>query len=224
MLPRQLPLPHWPDINYHNAFMPLNDTRVDPKMKSIVVYREYIEASLFEEIVQNNIDLENYIFNLIESPHYYDNVERIFHLIEIWGGSAGRGLYQQRKNYNGFNWDNVSEKYRNIVNACLSIKNVDDDSLVNIYNDLDRNSINQIGVSYITKHVRFWTKRSLQDSMLPIYDNIMSCGNRRTTNGLYNVGANWSQMIYYWRDMRDKAQEENISLMTLERLLFNYFR
>lgn len=158
-------------------------------------------------------DLEILILESIEE--YADNKSddlllKIFHLIEIWGGYSGRSVYLDYEE--GFDWDNIRGNYKNIVDVCLNICSFDNETLKKVYHAIKEYKIAHIGMSFATKHVRFWTYHRLGHNMLPIYDKKMVNYYKKKSGGKYNV-------LNYWKWMRDNRQDK--SLAKMEREIYN---
>lgn len=217
----------FPNIHYVDNFVPLQNGPVDglpksPKaMFSLLVNRGIVNQHFLDGI-NNMEELEARIFELID--HYPENgvpPEVIFHLIEIWGGQAGRGFHIKQP----FNWYVVGALYNGIIGDFLNIDHIDDEVLVHaaesvnvFHRALHELGFNGMGIAFITKHTRFWMHRNLPNSMLPIYDSTFS-RNVMQVEG----GAAFPQLLPYWRGMVAKAEQEHVSLTSLERQLFNYY-
>lgn len=160
-------------------------------------------------------DVEKEILRRIKEYSPGDNLEEIFHLIQIWGGATGRYIYIFD---GGFSWHKVSEQYTKLVDTCLSISSISDSTinkLVDAVNEFDK-AVAHMGVAFITKHTRFWLNRTLGNNALPIYDSIMAnCVMRKNSAEAKHLSEYWSVMIA-------KAQQLGIGLMPLERQIFKY--
>ena len=63
----------------------------------------------------------------------------------------------------------------------------------------------------------------MQDESLPIFDDIIQSGFNNINT--YNLNLRkQTDLEFYWKEMVEKSRRENISLVKLERLLFNYWR
>ena len=211
--------PYFPDIEYTNEFGRLNDS-IDIFSKSVRAMmtllndREIISVDLYDNLKTDD-DIENKIFGMVLSEDYEDKLQDIFHLIQTWGGVTGRHIYIRG---NGFNWDDILPKYKILVNECLKVKEVNENTISTLC-QLVREiiaSIKYLGVSFITKHVRFWLYRNLGKNALPIYDSIMAktVMNKQSVQ-IWNLEEYWLQMYY-------KSLELKIDLMPLERQIFKY--
>ena len=145
-----------------------------------------------------------------------EGLESIFHRIQIWGGSTGRNIYVKEPL---FVWERVAPHYHELVQACMAIREITHASLLGFGVAVThfKATVDNIGISFITKHTRFWLHCSLGNNALPIYDSRMATHvmGRRTVSD--------NDLIRYWEAMYQKAQDENISLDQLERHLFVYW-
>ena len=218
---------YFPDIQYTNEFVPLdrplNHLPKSPRgMFTILVHKEIV-SPLFLDGINNMCDLENEIFNLID--HYPENgasLERVFHLIQIWGGIMGKGIY----NLQEFNWPMVEAVYRPFVDFFRNIFHLDNATLIGadamvgvFYAALHDVHHKGMSVAFITKHSRFWMHRNMPDQMLPIYDSTFSLHVMQK-----GPMAKKRDLLPYWRAMINKAEMEHVSLTALERQLFDHFR
>lgn len=211
--------PHFPDIEYKNEFGRLNDSidifsKSVRAMMSLLNDRDIVSADLYDNLKTDD-DIENKIFGMVLSEDYEDKLQDIFHLIQTWGGITGRQIYIRG---NGFNWDEILPKYKNMVDECLKVDKVNKDTISNLCQVVKEinASIKYLGISFITKHVRFWLYRNLKQNALPIYDSIMAktVMNKQSVQ-IWNLEEYWLQMYY-------KSLELKIDLMPLERQIFKY--
>ena len=183
-------------------------------MITLLTKRELVDNSTFENL-ENDDDLERFIFEKVRTFKPYDNLEEIFHLIQIWGGSTGRVIYVAK---NKFNWGNIEHQYQRLVDICMSVHEVNDTTislLVDAVSKFDA-SVQNIGVSFITKHTRYWLHKTLGDNTLPIYDSIMA--NYVMQKKMPSI----KHLAEYWNAMMKKATDLNITLNSLERQTFIY--
>ncbi len=217
----------FPNIRYDRNYIPLqrnNDTLPgSPRgMFSNLVNRHIVDGNFLDGI-HNMEELESTIFDLID--HYPENgasLEKIFHLIQIWGGRTGRGIYNNQV----FHWNEIEPLYRAFIDIFRQFRQVNDETISRayeavggFYKALHKAGYKGMAVAFITKHARFWMHRNLPDSMLPIYDstfsdNVMQRGKNARLRDLPD----------YWRVMKRKADKENVPMTSLERQLFNYYR
>ena len=194
-------------------------------MRTLLVRKNLIPEDFVDEAT-SMIALERKITDLIDSCDNKTEVpdailERVFHLIQIWGGVSGRGIYVKQP----FNWTEFGPAYRNLINICRNADVIDDNTCRKVYDaiqtfleDLREIDYKGLGIAFITKHVHFWTHKNLPDNMLPIYDSTFS--RNITGEGQY---ATLHYLLQFWSAMRSKAKIEGIGLTRLERLLFSYY-
>ena len=218
----------FPNIYYVDNFVPLQngpENELPPSVRGMftVLLNQGVVDEHFLDGIHTMNGLEAQIFNLIDRyPMNGVSSERIFHLIEIWGGRTGRRFYCDQP----FNWQDIEPIYNGLLNDFLAIDHIDDHILEQAASAVNTfyNAIHEVGykgmaVAFITKHSRFWMHKNLPNSMLPIYDstfsdNVMQKG---TT-------AHYRHLLPFWRGMVAKAEQEHVSLTSLERQLFNYYR
>lgn len=217
----------FPAINYENSFASLDDGYAEqlppsPKgMFSILLNKGIVEEHFLDGIHNIN-ELESEIFNLIDhDPENGASRERIFHLIEIWGGRTGRGLYCNQV----FQWRVFGPLYNELITDFSAIQYLDDSTLVQaansvraFYDAIHEKGYSGMSIAFITKHSRFWMHRNLANSMLPVYDSTFAL------NVMQKRTVNFRDLLPYWRGMKAKSEQEHVSLTSLERQLFNYFR
>ena len=172
-------------------------------------------------------DLERQIFSLIDNyPENGASLERIFHMIEIWGGSTGIWIYINKPFPWKREWEIIEPYYKVLVDVCRSINEVTPEACDLLYNaissfykSLQKNKCTGLGVAFITKHTRFWMHKNLPEGMLPIYDSTFSIYVMKRGDN-----AQLRDLRAYWDVMIKKAEQEGISLAALERIIFNYYR
>ena len=194
-------------------------------MRTLLVRRNLIPEDFVNEDT-SMIALEREITGIIDNCDSQAEVpdailERVFHLIQIWGGVSGRGIYVGQP----FEWTAFGPVYRNLINICRNVGVVDDNSCREVYaaiktflDDLKAINYKGLGVAFTTKHVHFWTHKNLPDNMLPIYDSTFA--RYITEEGDY---ATLPHLLQFWSAMRRKAEIEGIGLTKLERRLFVYY-
>lgn len=209
----------FPDLNYSNELLPVNDdtSTFSPSVKAMITLltkRDIVSNSLFEGLA-NDDDIEKAALDRIMTYRDGDSLQEIFHLIQIWGGRAGRGLYVM----NGtFDWKSIESSYKSLVNSCLNTSNIDDDSIKSLVQEvlaIDMN-IKNFGIAFITKHTRFWLYRTLGVNALPIYDSVMA----NTVMQKHAVES--KHLEEYWKVMVAKSLNSSINLTALERQIFKY--
>ena len=209
----------FPDIEYTPIKVPLIDAGTFSKnvkaMITLLGKKGIVREELFNELnIKNDDDLEDYIIRQIKAYKSEESPEEIFHMIQIWGGSSGRGIYLFG---DAFKWENIAIPYQNLVKVCLSTTEITKDSIIKLvevvreFND----SVKNINVAFITKHTRYWLYRTLAENALPIYDSIMAKYVMRRT-------ASIKDLQEYWEVMIAKANKLGIGLVPLERHIFKY--
>lgn len=208
----------FPNINFVNQIPPLPrpEDRMPSRVQSMITLLNRININPDTNGLTNINQLEARIIqriNEVDEGLPGDQLVNIFHLIQIWGGSSGRSIYVRNGGFAN-NFDITS--YISLVHSCININSTPND----IYNETTNfnTSNNCIGVSFITKHIRFWSMKVFHDNALPIYDNFMA------KNVMQQSSANFADLLSYWEGMTQKAIELRISISALERQLFIYFQ
>jgi len=179
---------------------------------------KYFDKGYFDAFM-NDDGIEAEILKKISE--YKDNsiLEEIFHLIQIWGGSSGRNIYLFKNKTGGkYHWQDIEKPYKELVDACLGTTPEDEGyvkKLVEVAKTANI-SISNLGVSFITKHIRFWLYKNFGEDALPIYDSIMAIEVMRKKEPYI------TDLEEYWNVMVAKAKREKIKLMPLERQIFLY--
>jgi hypothetical protein len=161
--------------------------------------------------------IENHIGNLIREyvkVNDDDKIIEIVHYIHFWGGITGRNIYVKNGGFdNNFNL----EVYKKIVHILIVLNEE------NICKDLKEiqilfKHIPNIGISYASKHMHFWSKNANQNNIeFPILDSIIA-------NGLFITKYfAWRHYCPYVIEMRNFAKENKTTISILERELYNYF-
>lgn len=176
--------------------------------------------------INNLSDLEQRILGYVSVCDISDNalLEKIFHLIQIWGGNSGRYFYLKKQNkFQQNQFSTYAKEYKVLVDACLKLQGPIPcpNDCKNLAAFVRKNAkIPNLGVSFISKHIRFWTFRNLKQNALPIYDSIMAknyCNKTKTPN-FKDLGQ------YYEKMINDPCRIKlGLGLMDYERMLFNYY-
>ena len=215
LIPIELnPKYRFPDIEYTATKIPLIDEgKFSKNVKAMITLRG--KEDEFENLgIKKDDDLEEHIIRQIKSYKPGDNLEEIFHLIQIWGGNSGRGIYLFG---DGFNWEKLKPRYQDLVDACLSMRDITEetlDALVEAVSEFNR-AVKFINVAFITKHTRYWLCRALDENALPIYDSIMA-------GYVMQRNADIKDLREYWDVMLAKSKQLGIGLVPLERQIFKY--
>ena len=80
----------------------------------------------FFQGLRSDDDLEEEALRRIQNYQEGDDLESIFHLIQTWGGRSGRNIYVRG---NGFNWSSFELAYKELVQSCLSVHNLDENEV-----------------------------------------------------------------------------------------------
>lgn len=215
LIPIELnPKYRFPDIEYTATKIPLIDEgKFSKNVKAMITLRG--KEDEFENLgIKKDDDLEEHIIRQIKSYKPGDNLEEIFHLIQIWGGNSGRGIYLFG---DGFNWEKLKPRYQDLVDACLSMRDITEetlDALVEAVSEFNR-AVKFINVAFITQHTRYWLYRTLEENALPIYDSIMA-------GYVMQRNADIKDLREYWDVMLAKSKQLGIGLVPLERQIFKY--
>lgn len=128
--------------------------------------------------------------------------KKIFIWIQLWGGNMSRGFFLHKNG--GFENNFDSNAYFN------AIQNVMDKPLLSLKS---LNSMNQMGTSFATKHLNFWSNLEL-----PIYDNIIA---------MIVFGRLPSNNINHYEQYLGALNELSTALgkprRQIERSLFNFY-
>ncbi len=158
----------------------------------------------------------------IESINHTGHYDKIFDLIQLWGGVAARQFY-----INGFNID--VKKYSHFVSTIISTESIDE---VVQATQLLINDTSRFNIAFATKHVSIWQRFSRNSRLiLPIYDSIMALNIMgRYTKNKYNgkvtgfVSNDYKNLKKYWLEMKFISEKLNVPINNIERQLFNFFR
>ena len=233
---------NFPDINYKKGLQDLPNNLIEnnSSIKGIVTLvtgkgKKPIKQPLSYnplEGFKTLREVESYLFKKIESftnPTDSEIID-IFHKIQCWGGRMGKGVYQKE----GFDKNFKMNVYKDMVSKCLNFDLEND--WVNEVSDwtFDLHKIHGINTSFSTKHIRFWLYKKLKENTPPIFDEVIQ-GRKDVSKILWIFGLNkynqkyplnnssQNNLIIYWEQMIKKSKKEKISLLELERRLFNYF-
>ena len=231
---------NFPQIDYKRGFNKLVDNLIDQSIITNAKKAGYLYKGpkFLHELEE---EIEGAVKNLPKEPDD-DEIVKIFHNIQIWGGITGRQVYvRNNKKFpddykKRFEFNFSIKIYKKLVFRCLNFDLEND--WVNEVSDwtIDLNKkIHGINTSFSTKHIRFWLHKKLKDNAPPIFDEVILGKKdeykKRWISGLnkyqkyHPLNNNTSQenLIRYWKQMIKKSKKEKISLKQLERILFNCF-
>jgi hypothetical protein len=104
----------FPDIEYTDQKLPLTlgeFSRGVLAMITLLQKRRIVPLGFFQGLHSDD-ELEDDALRRIRNYQDGEDLESIFHLIQTWGGSTGRGVYVRG---NGFDWSVVEPAYRELV-------------------------------------------------------------------------------------------------------------
>lgn len=194
-------------------------------------YKDIIEAYFPEE--PSYLDVDKLIKTIEAKVKALDinnlkDLENIFHLIHLWGGNAGRSVYQIRRGGFTNNLKDINA-YKKLVMSAISFKKIED--LIEEIAEFERNT-HFISVAFITKHTRYFSALNKTYQCIPIYDSVMSKNYMLKFNKKQNqympinaptsskMPSGREELFFYWNNMFELSKEYKISLMDLERILF----
>jgi hypothetical protein len=180
--------------------------------------------------MNNNItlsELENLIREEIQDYTINSSTDKlilIFHLIQLWGGNAGRMFY-----FRGINID--FNEYESLVKTALQTNNPEivKNALMSFLQSKKNKFIN---IAFITKHIAMWQRFGTEFiNPLPIYDSIIAKNimgkaifNRKSNSWVGFTNNDFEGLVKYWENMLIVSQELNVSTVQIERQIFNFFR
>lgn len=184
----------------------------------ILEVNEKINSTLNTSNVFNLIKDEYKLFKIKPTP---EKAEKIFHLIQLWGGQAGRMFYFKNTKLD-------KELYLESVNIFLDSNNLEE-ILIQLKKLI--NNTPEFNISFATKHVSIWQGLEITSKLkLSIYDNVMASNIMgrfyKNKNGAL-VGKTYNDFKYlkiFWEKMNLVSKELNVSTLSIERNLFNFFR
>ena len=116
---------YFPNLEYTSEMQNLLDegegfSKSVKSMVTLLIKKGLVSENLFESI-QNDDELEHAILERIKNYKADDNLELIYHMIQIWGGSTGRGVYVLG---DVFDWNKIKPHYQKLVSRCLDIASI----------------------------------------------------------------------------------------------------
>ncbi len=228
---------NFPNIQYVDIFQPLanplNNNCGLPKgpraMYTLLVNKHFLPANFLDIQNINMAQLECTINQRICDYGATDpELKEIFCLIHIWGGNTGRRVFTMNPNPD---MNNILIYYRDFVNVCLNTPVPTEDTLdakldvaqncvLTMYNAIWNlhSRIKGLGPAFLTKHARFWLTKNNPLNPLPIYDSTFA---EHIMGHGPHCNARFKDIIPFWNGMIAQAREVRISLLSLERQLFN---
>lgn len=203
--------PYWCQKNEYFSDTPLIDTiktGLDHARKGGL-----IDAILKNADIQTNKNLIDLIDSKIKEHQSIDNFKDdelmvIFDLIQGWGGKTGRNIYVQPKdNPTRKSHPQLSTTYRKAMDYCIS---GDYQSALK-----EITSIPNLGESFATKHIFFWSEFGPSRKALPIYDT-------RIKTLLFLKSTSAATYDVYVKTLNEKAKELSMTPALVERALFSF--
>ena len=177
------------------------DSTEDEDSSDIVNQVENLEKTI-DKMITGNSDLSSGLIHS-KTNELRSVLETIFHLIQLWGGVAGRSIYIRG---NGFNGNFRIEKYLKQIKLCKDLKMCN--TLITI-----ENRIPYLGISFASKHWKFWSNHEL-----PILDSVLSKGILGMKYPKWDLYPNFVSQILA------AAKFKGVSLRVFERNIFNFFQ
>ena len=219
----------FPELQYYrNELVLLKDSdRLRKSSKSIATFFRNKELHVdYESLFENGPDnypmavqrmedrIAGYIKEYLNNPTD-NNLISVFHHIQFWGGTYGKNIYARN---GGFDNNFKIDIYKHIIEKTIHLSQ---DNLCNELNEIEKlfNSIPQLGISFGTKHLRFWSLNANKNKIeLPIMDSVIA--DELLKNRKYLA---WKYYCSYVKQMQEEANKRKVSVTNLERLLFNDF-
>lgn len=182
---------------------------------------EYVDTRLGGNITPNSVArlVKESIKSFLQKGER-DDLINSFHLIQLWGGRAGRMIYLQKVTID-------FDKYENFVKVVTSSDDID--KCLNATREFI-DATDRLNISFATKHVSLWQQYSNSNLVLPIYDNIMALnimGRYQLDKQKRKMGLTFNKfddLKVFWENMIAVANHLNIDVEVIERTLFNFFR
>lgn len=206
----------FPPLAYSPDVPPLVNQAVPAAMVTVIRERGGYDLGLFARYglaaLEENIAEEAARYAALPNGVFLKDV---FHKVQLWGGEHGRYVYVQGT---PFSWPDIAPAYGALVEACLRegrpFEALAEDA--RMFHKAMRGQGRRLGLSFITKHVRFWTGAVRGADAAPIFDAVMAWG--------LGIAHSWRNLPEYWRGMAREAALQGISINALERQLFDFFR
>lgn len=211
--------PRFPEITYH-YWSQKNEYFSDfPLIGTIKVGLNHArKGGLIDEVIKKssintNKNLVDLIQLRIQKFNFSDGVDNkdlmiIFDLIQGWGGKACRNIYVQPKsNPTRHSLVTLPLIYTRAINYCIS-----GDYKMALEEML---SIPNLGESFATKHIFFWSEFGPSRKGLPIYDT-------RIKTLLFMKASAAGTYDAYINALNEKARELSVPSVLVERALFSF--
>jgi hypothetical protein len=211
--------PRFPDINYTYWCQKNEYFSDNPLIDSIKIGLNHArKGGLIDAVLKGgNINTNKNLVDIIDfkiKEHQSidgfkdDELMLIFDLIQGWGGKTGRNIYVQPKdNPTRKSYGKISSTYRKAMGYCIS---GDYQSALK-----EITSIPNLGESFATKHIFFWSEFGPSRKALPIYDT-------RIKTLLFLKSTAAATYDIYVKSLNEKSKEILMSPVLVERALFSF--
>ena len=194
---------YWTSKNEVYGRYPLNSSvmAMHTIQKKRNILTEFKPSSFLDIVNEINLCVASAKHNIDQTP--MEKIAYIFDLIQLWGGRTGRGPYVFR-NPDGFT---TREKFLTVYGK--KYRSVIADGLFRERKFVDTNfsKIPRIGISFATKHLRFWCD-------YPVHD--------LRTNLLVFGTTKMQSYADYFNSLERMANNNNMDLMDIEKALFSF--
>ena len=211
--------PRFPNINYRYWSLKNHFFANTPLISTIKIGLNHARKGGLIDVVINdcNIETNKDLVDLIESKiqnyQFIDDFKNdelmiIFDLIQGWGGKACRNIYVQPiSNPTRISLTNLPLIYRKAVSHCVG---GDYQAALN-----ELISIPNLGESFATKHIFFWSEYGPSRKGLPIYDT-------RIKVLLFLKNSAAASYDVFVHALTEKALELSMNPGLVERALFSF--
>lgn len=213
--------------NFPNKINPLEDSdrlrlsiskmKTLQENKNIVIHTRSFIPNEEVDFGKATFKIENHIEKLTKeyvNSNDDNKLIEIFHSIQFWGGITGRNIYVKN---GGFENNFSLEAYKAIIEITTNINQETCKADLKKVELLSK-QIKNIGISFTTKHLSFWTRfANKHNFILPVLDSTLSL------NLMYKCNPTWNDYRQYVKQMQKEACVNNTSVNILERELYNYF-
>ena len=219
------------DIDF-KFWLKSNDYYSPDKFRSETGFTHAERAGLinkFRKRINSNLDLINLIeerINLVSSPDNYSDNDLliIFDLIQAWGGRTGRNPYVLKGAPRINKQELFATTYRSAIQMLFEINMESDYELDVLPIKKKIEELPQVGESFSTKHLSFWSRFLKDCPNLVIYDTRM-----REIIKAANKGKNINNIKYkdFIDALKDAKEALGLDINEMERAIFafssNYF-
>jgi hypothetical protein len=199
--------PVFPEINYDywSKRPSWEDRSSIPGMITILKNQKLIDHSTTAGNITERIKAA--IAQYLNDRKNSEALKLAFIYIQAWGGLSARIYTPQIIT----NWEAYSFKYENAVNLILECKYTE------VFNLLKKGNgkIRGLGISFIPKHICFWSGKGSKDDGVPILDDVIS-------KMIYNKGAKDVQYEDFINHINQFSTQKNLASSQVETALFSF--